>query len=80
VAKHNRSIQITMELVGEITTPLLNTTGKCLMLFHYVSDNDLHFLLHVVDENLTVVLSRDLTSSVDMYDSYTWWPYLCHSA
>jgi hypothetical protein len=23
--------------VGEITTPLLNTTGKCLMLFHYVS-------------------------------------------
>jgi hypothetical protein len=54
------------EVVGEITTPLLNTTGKCLMLFHYVSYDDLRILLHVVDENLTVVLSRDLTSSVDI--------------
>jgi hypothetical protein len=65
------------ETVGAITTPLLNTTGKCLMLFHYVSHGDLLFLLQVVDENLTVVLSKDLTSFiVTSYEHrFTWWPY-----
>jgi hypothetical protein len=62
--------------VGEITTPLLNTTGKCLMLFHFVSRDELHFLLHVVEENHRVVLSKDLTSHIATDEHrYTWWPY-----
>jgi hypothetical protein len=64
------------ETVGEISTPLLNTTGKCLMLFHYVSHDDLLFLLQVVEENLTVVFSKDLTSPIATSEHrYTWWPY-----
>jgi hypothetical protein len=47
--------------VGEITTPLLNTTDKCLMFFRYISHGNVLFLLQIVEENLRVVLSKDLT-------------------
>jgi hypothetical protein len=60
--------------LNEVTTPLLNTTGKCVMLFHYASYHDLHFSIYVIGENLKVVLSKDLTSHASQR-RYTWWPY-----
>jgi hypothetical protein len=60
--------------VGEITTPLLNTTGKCLMLFLYVWEDFSHYVLHVIEENLEVVFSKDL--SLHAYNHRNnWWPY-----
>jgi hypothetical protein len=63
-------------IVGEITTPLLNTTGKCLMLFHFISWPNLHFVVQIVEENLRVVFSKDLISSINNHKHlYIWWPY-----
>jgi hypothetical protein len=46
-------------------------------MFNVVSlcnNGDLHFVLQIVEENLRVVLSKDLTSHASKHRR-TWWPY-----